>query len=160
MTPTRPGEHPVRIRHYEDRDWEAVARIHDAARLDELRDSVGVEAFLTLERTAETEGLFDGEVWVAEEPDGRVAGFVALADDEVTWLYVDPAAYRRGIGARLLRYAVERGGPRIGTTVLVGNAAALALYEREGFALVETKSGKLEGNESFAASGHIMELRK
>jgi hypothetical protein len=37
-------------------DWDASARIHDAARLDELRDSVGVEAFLTLAQTTEGEG--------------------------------------------------------------------------------------------------------
>ncbi|MFB9364257.1 hypothetical protein [Actinoplanes nipponensis] len=35
------------IRGYDKSDCDAVARIHDAARLDELRDSAGVDAFLT-----------------------------------------------------------------------------------------------------------------
>src|SRR3712207_3296204 len=89
------------IRPYRSDDWPALCRIPAAARLAELRDSVGAAAFLSLARTAEGEGLFDGSVWVAED-DGGVAGFVALADDEVTWLYVAPARYRRGIGRALL----------------------------------------------------------
>ena len=52
------------IRTYRDDDWDAIARIHDAARLDELRDSAGVEAFLSLADTAGPEGLFYGDVWV------------------------------------------------------------------------------------------------
>jgi hypothetical protein len=38
----------VLIREYDQRDWDAIARIHDAARPDELRDSAGLDAFLTL----------------------------------------------------------------------------------------------------------------
>ncbi|MCX2971125.1 MULTISPECIES: GNAT family N-acetyltransferase [Streptomyces] len=153
-----------RVRPYAPGDWEAVARVHDAARLDELRDSVGEEAFLSLAETYEGEGLFDDRVWVAEDAGsatpGAVVGFVALADDEVTWLYVDPARYGEGAGTALLRHAVAHGGPRVETTVLVGNERALALYVREGFVVTETKQGRLAGNESFAAAGHLMELRK
>ena len=148
------------IRPYRDDDWDAIAAVHDAARLDELTASVGAEAFLTLAQTAEGEGLFDGDLWVAED-DGRVAGFVALDDDEVTWLYVDPARYRRGIGRALLRHAVAAAtGPRVETTVLAGNDAALGLYRSEGFEIAETRTGKLVGNEAFQATGHIMELRR
>ena len=144
------------IRAYRDDDWAAVARIHDAARVDELRDSVGLEAFLTLEQTAEGEGLFDDSLWVAEV-DGEVAGFVAHDEDEVTWLYVDPARYRRGVGRALLRHAIAAaGGGRLEVTVLDGNPAALALYLSEGFTITETRTGKLVGNEAFEATGHIM----
>ena len=146
---------PITIRPYTDGDWDAIARIHDAARLDELRDSVGVAAFRTLAQTAEPEGLFDGQVWVAEL-DGRVAGFVALDDDEVTWLYVDPRRYRHGVGRALLRHAVAAAGPRVEVTVLDGNPAALALYTSEGFTITETRTGALVGNEAFPATGHIM----
>jgi ribosomal protein S18 acetylase RimI-like enzyme len=145
----------ITIRPYSDADWDAIARIHDAARLDELRDAVGVEAFLTLAQTAEGEGLFDGELWVAEA-DGAVAGFVALDDDEVTWLYVDPQRYRQGVGRALLRHALAAAGPRVEVTVLDGNPAALALYRSEGFTVTETRTGPLVGNEAFTATGHIM----
>ncbi|SCL18741.1 Ribosomal protein S18 acetylase RimI [Micromonospora inyonensis] len=144
------------IRPYRPDDWTAIARIHDAARLDELRPTVGVAAFLSLADTAEGEGLFDGDVWVAEQS-GEVVGFVAFADDEVTWLYVDPARYRQGHGRALLRHALAAAGERpVETTVLVGNDGALALYLAEGFRIEATKTGRLAGNEAFAATGHIM----
>ncbi|WP_340562239.1 GNAT family N-acetyltransferase [Streptomyces sp. GSL17-111] len=156
-----------RVRPYRSGDWAAVSRIHDAARLDELRDSVGIEAFLSLADTYESEGLFDDRVWVAEGAEdpaagdgGAVVGFVALADDEVTWLYVDPSRYGEGAGTALLRHAVAHGGPRVETTVLAGNERALALYLREGFVITETKEGRLVGNEAYPATGHIMELRR
>lgn len=145
----------INIRRYTDDDWDAIARIHDTARLDELRNSVGVQAFLTLAQTAEQEGLFDGQLWVAET-DGQVAGFVALDDDEITWLYVDPQRYRQGIGKALLRHAIAAAGPRVEVTVLDGNSAAEALYTGEGFTITETRTGPLVGNEAFTATGHIM----
>jgi GNAT superfamily N-acetyltransferase len=149
----------TRIRLYRKDDWHAISRVHDAARLDELRNSAGVAAFLSLAETAEREGLFDGDLWVAEHDD-RVVGFVALDGDEVTWLYVDPAHYRRGIGRTLLRHAVAAAGQRVETTVLAGNDAALGLYLSEGFIVAETKTGALVGNEAFSATGHVMELHK
>ncbi|GLZ76647.1 hypothetical protein Afil01_14540 [Actinorhabdospora filicis] len=148
------------IRRYAEADWPSIARIHDAARLDELRDSAGVEAFLTLEQTAEGEGLFDGDLWVAVE-DGEVAGFAAYAEAELTWLYVDPARYRRGLGRALLRHTLANSSDEtVECTVLDGNPAALALYLSEGFEVVETRTGGLAGNESFQATGHIMTWRR
>lgn len=146
------------IRPYAPADWDRLCAIHDRARIDELRGSVDPAAFLPLAATAEAEGLFDGELWVAEVA-GDVAGFVAVADDEVTWLYVDPDRARRGIGRALLRHALARCGPIATTVVLAGNAPAIALYRSEGFEVVETKRGGLAGNESFAATGHVMRRR-
>jgi len=146
------------IRPYAEADWATIARIHDAARLDELRGSAGPDAFLPLEQTAEGEGLFDGLLWVAETR-GTVTGFVALDGGEVTWLYVDPAHYRRGIGRALLRHAVTHAGDRAQVTVLDGNPNALALYRSEGFVVLETRTGPLAGNERFTATGHLMERR-
>ncbi|MEV6394289.1 GNAT family N-acetyltransferase [Streptomyces sp. NPDC051907] len=151
----------VSVRPYRDDDWAGISRVHDAARLHELRASVGEDAFLTLAQTYAGEGLFDGAVWVAEADDGAVAGFAALADSELTWLYVDPAHYRRGVGRALLRHALAADdGECVECTVLDGNDAARALYESEGFAVVETKTGRLAGNEAFQATGHIMVWRR
>ena len=145
----------LQIREYQARDWDAIAAIHDRARLDELRVSVGVEAFLSLARTYEEEELFAGEVWVACQ-DNRVVGFIAFADDEITWLYVSPEYYRRGIGRKLLQHGLARCGDRVQTSVLSGNDSALNLYLQEGFKIVETKTGQLNGNEKFAAAGYIL----
>lgn len=150
---------PMRIRPYSPADWPRLCEIHDAARMDELRASAGTAAFLTLQETAENEGLFDARLDVLEL-DGAVVGFVAFSEDELTWLYVDPRRYRQGIGRALLRHALAHAGPRVRAEVLEGNEPALRLYLAEGFHIVERVEGRLEGNESFAAIGYRLERRE
>ena len=144
------------LRAYSPDDWAQLCVIHDAARLDELRASGLADAFLSLEQTADGEGLFDGEVFVAES-EGEVCGFVAYFEGELTWLYVDPGRYKQGIGRQLLRHAIAACGGGIFTQVLCRNEPALALYLREGFEIVRRVDGKLTGNEVFAASGHLLQ---
>ena len=75
------------------------------------------------------------------ERGGPVVGFVALRtrDDvlEISGLAVDRAYQRTGLGRALvkaaLRSARQRGFPRVALHVSTGNAAAIALYESEGF---------------------------
>jgi ribosomal protein S18 acetylase RimI-like enzyme len=45
----------------------------------------------------------------------------------------------------------------LGGEVLVGNESALALYLSEGFKILRRSDGKLAGNESFAASGYVLQ---
>jgi ribosomal protein S18 acetylase RimI-like enzyme len=148
----------VDIRPYEAGDWDDICRIHDAARLDELRGAGLLEAYLDLADTYENEGLFDDEVWVAVA-EGRVAGFIAgsVGDEggEITWIYVDPALHRRGIGRALVEHFVARSGGPIELEVLDGNAAR-GFYEALGFVLTSTATGKLAGNETFTATGHTL----
>jgi ribosomal protein S18 acetylase RimI-like enzyme len=147
----------ITIRPYEPRDWGDICRIHDAARRDELRDAGLLAAFLDLETTYKQEGLFDGDVWIAEL-DGRVAGFVAASTDEITWAYVDPGLRRRGVGRALVEHVLARAEGSIELDVLDGNAAR-AFYEALGFTLKATTTGKLMGNESFMATGHTLVWR-
>jgi ribosomal protein S18 acetylase RimI-like enzyme len=176
----------VVVREYDAGDWDALRRIHDAARLDELRDAavfratpdelastwagpidgdlsagrerVGLDAYLALEQTYENEELFADRVWVAEHEDA-VAGFIAAGFDgdasEITWLYVDPSLRHRGIARALVEHVLSLTTKRCELEVLEGNAAR-AFYERLGFAWVSTSTGKLAGNESFRAVGHVM----
>jgi GNAT superfamily N-acetyltransferase len=145
------------IREYIETDWPYLCEIHDLARIDELTGSVDLGAFLTLEQTYESEGLFAGEVWVASEEEIPV-GFVAFADHELTWLYVHPAQYKKGIGRALLEKAIERCNGNISTEVLSGNKSALNLYLSEGFKITSVKKGKLTGNEAFEAEGILLSL--
>lgn len=149
----------IMIRPYQAADWARLCEIHDRARLDELRGSVDLAAFLPLADTAETEGLFDGQVWVACRGD-QVVGFVAAADDEITWLYVDPDFYGQGIGRQLLHYAVAECGATVTTEALAGNTPAINLYRSAGFEIVETRTGKLNGNEQFPATGVKLQFHK
>jgi ribosomal protein S18 acetylase RimI-like enzyme len=146
----------MNVRPYMPADWQRLCEIHDASRKDELAASGLLDAFLTLEQTAEGEGLFAGDVLV-HDSDGVIRGFVAFADNELTWLYVDPRAYKLGIGRALLREAIAACGGEMSTEVLVGNEAALSLYLSEGFKVVKRVDGRLTGNESFAASGYVLQ---
>jgi GNAT superfamily N-acetyltransferase len=157
---TAVNEEPgINIRPYRPTNWDRLCQIHDAARKHELAAAGLSAAFLTLAETAENEGLFDGTVVVAELA-GIVQGFVAFTDDELTWLYVAPAAYRQGVGRALLRYALAHTANTVATEVLVGNEAALQLYLAEGFQLVRRVDGNLTGNEAFTASGYILQHTK
>jgi GNAT superfamily N-acetyltransferase len=114
-------------------DWPRLREIHAAAAAAE-GGRAGVSAFAPEVLDPEDEdgdALAEG-VFVAEV-DGVIAGFVAVDGDEITWLYVDPAMQRGGVGRALLRHAVARCGPGAGVVVLAGNAPALALYRSEGF---------------------------
>lgn len=145
----------MQIRPYQTADWPGICRVHDAARVFELAASGLSDAFLALEDTGEEEGLFDATLLVAEV-DGQVVGFAGYTDDEVTWLYVDPARFRQGIGRALVDAVLRAAGKPLALDVLTGNSAALALYLSAGFTIVETISGKLAGNEQFAASAHVL----
>lgn len=146
----------MQLRPYEPKDWPRLCEIHDSARMDELRASGLTDAFLPLEQAAENEGLFDYTLAVAEV-EGSVQGFVAYSDTELTWLYVDPTAYRKGIGRQLLRHAIQASNCPLFIEVLVGNDAALALYLAEGFHIVKIANGMLAGNEQYAASCYVLE---
>ena len=145
----------VNIRVYQPIDWSRLCEIHNASRLNELSLTVGAEAFLTLEQTANSEGLFDNKLFVAEV-NGIVQGFVAYSDEELTWLYVDPQFYRKGIGRSLVRHAIADSASTISLELLKGNTPALKLYLSEGFRVVKRIEGKLEGNEDFAAVGLVL----
>ena len=147
----------VVIRDYRKEDWPGLQTIHDAARKNELRLAGLEEAFLPLSIAAESEGLFEYTVRVARLGD-TAAGFSAFAEDELAWLYVDPALSRRGIGTRLVRDALAHMGRPVTLEVLVGNEPARRLYERCGFRLTETVSGRMPGNESFSVTCHVLQL--
>ncbi len=146
----------ISIRPFVEADWPRLCAIHDAARWDELKLCVGVAAFRSLEDTYQSEGLFDDHLVVAEL-NGVVAGFVAFDEAELTWLYVDPTHYRRGVGRALLRHAMGMGHGEIRIDLLEGNLPAQALYVSEGFQVVERREGQLIGNETFSASGLLLE---
>jgi ribosomal protein S18 acetylase RimI-like enzyme len=149
----------MRFRQYVPADWVRLCEIHDAARKYELSAAGLSDAYLTLKQTAHGEGLFDGQLIVAEVND-EVQGFAAFTDGELTWLYVEPRMYRKGVGRALLKHAIAANGGELRTEVLVGNDAALGLYLAEGFVIQHRTDGKLAGNESFAASGYLLTRSK
>jgi GNAT superfamily N-acetyltransferase len=92
----------------------------------------------------------DGRVFVFEDR-GAVLGFAVVLprDDgqaQLDGLFVEPEAWGRGIGRRLVDHALDaaREGGAIGLT-LIANANALGFYEKCGFqvlAEVQTPTGR------------------
>lgn len=70
--------------------------------------------------------------WVYD--DGIVRGFIRIADGEIIKLFVDPFFRDRGIGAKLLEFAVkDHHANRL--WALEKNKRAIRFYERHGFRL-------------------------
>ncbi len=132
----------MNIRKYSDNDWQTLCCVHDAARLHELRSTIGSQAFEPLADIAEEEGLFSYDIWVADNS-SQVVGFVATYDNRIDWLYVHPDFHRRGFGRALLRHALSTLGPNAKVTVLADNDAALHLYQSEGLEPVEYRDASM-----------------
>ncbi|MBT3338025.1 MAG: GNAT family N-acetyltransferase [Anaerolineae bacterium] len=122
----------IKIRPYEEKDWESICAIHDAARPDELEGSCDPRAFVPIEQDNEVEELKKSEKFVAVDGE-RVVGFVGVDDKYLAWLYVHPTYYQKGIGRRLLQKGLDIIGENAWTIVLHGNKNAISLYESEGF---------------------------
>lgn len=148
----------IQIRPYLETDFPAIERIHDSARKQELACAGLDAAFVPLRIAAQREGLFDYTLRVAEQ-NGEVVGFTAYTEDELAWLYVDPAHMRSGVGRALALYVIEHTSERpLCVEVLAGNEPALHLYTSIGFTRTRTLSGKMPGNECFAVTVHCLEL--
>ena len=148
------------IRKYCPSDWDAIQRIHDAGRKNELKLAGLEDAFLPLEVAAQRGGLCDYPgIFVAEE-EGIVVGFAACTEEELAWLYVDPACARRGIGRKLTGHVLRQFPEIRYIEALVGNEPARALYESFGFELTGTASGKMPGNEEFSVKVYLLERRQ
>jgi ribosomal protein S18 acetylase RimI-like enzyme len=143
------------IRPYTTEDWDRVCQIHDAARRDELAAAGLAAAYLTLEKTAESEGFHDYAIRVAVVGE-QVVGFVAFTEDELAWLYVDPGAYGTGVGTSLIRAALLETRTPMSAEVLDGNAAAIAVYRKAGFQIVGNEQGVMPGNEGFRVSVTVL----
>lgn len=83
-------------------------------------------------------------VWVAAAG-ATIQGFCAFRPCHdggwVDQLYVDPAAHRQGLGARLLAQA-KAAHPQLQLWVFQRNRPAIAFYEAQGFRLVRTTDGR------------------
>ncbi|HVO69408.1 MAG TPA: N-acetyltransferase [Aggregatilineaceae bacterium] len=95
-------------------------------------------------------------------PDGTLAGFVSatrgLASQRgwIITLGVDPAHQRHGLGTYLLATAEQRlERPNMRLTVRESNLAAIRLYERTGYTVIEHKWGYYRDGET----GLVMEKR-
>jgi ribosomal protein S18 acetylase RimI-like enzyme len=135
---TKPG---VDIRVFGPNDWDAVCEIYErSAALELARSGLDARAFRPMadEEDRETFPRLNSALLACI--DGRVVGFVAWRPDGyLSWLYVDPAHHRCGIGGRLLDEAMERLGPEAWTLAKCGNDPAITLYQGRGMEIVRSR---------------------
>jgi len=89
------------------------------------------------------QGADVGELWVAEDEDGRVLGSIAMLAEEgmgrLRWLVLHSDLRGKGAGRKLvetsLDYARERGFPGVFLTTIAGLDVAHQIYRRAGFEL-------------------------
>ncbi|MEM7457216.1 MAG: GNAT family N-acetyltransferase [Planctomycetota bacterium] len=74
------------------------------------------------------------ETWVTEL-DATVTGFIALIENEIGGLFVDPSLHRSGLGTQLLRKAIELRGD-LEVDVFELNPIGRKFYEKHGFEYV------------------------
>ncbi len=140
----------MRIREYSDADWPEICRVHDAARIVELRSGgVDARAFRPMRDVAEEDEFFVSKTLVAVEGDSderqAVLGFVSWNVDYITWLYVDPARHREGIGRKLVEEAFPTIGTGAWTHVLGGNDASKGLFCAAGMEVVFERPSECDG---------------
>jgi ribosomal protein S18 acetylase RimI-like enzyme len=114
-------------------DVEAISRVHHRACLIAYRFMNWSYSLPEVE--AWYSRIFAKWTWTlaALEPDTSMAGFIALTDQHVDQLYVDPSRQRSGIGSSLLNQALKISPGRVTLHVFEENKSARAFYERHGF---------------------------
>lgn len=136
---------PITTREYREDDWRSVGIVHDRARPDELVGSCDSRAFVPLaEERSDAESFRRSRKFVACLGE-KIVGFVGVDGTYVSWLYVDPDHYGRGIGRGLLRLAVGLIGAGAWTVCLANNIRARRLYESEGFEVSEAFAAENAG---------------
>lgn len=134
------------IREYRESDWSEVCRVFDLSKPYELATGGVAESFVPLAKDGDRIASFaKSRIFVWEEK-GKLLGFAGHKGSYIGWLFVDPAAFRRGIARALLRHMLQRVSDEPWLWSMKGNQAAISLYQSESFKIVEeqeTQNGGL-----------------
>ena len=122
------------IREYRSEDFDAVTilwRISREKSIPEFQLEKG-HFFFEDRDYFQKQIIKNNQIWVVVSQNYPV-GFMAMNNDFVDQLYIDPDHQRRGIGRSLLNLARERSPEHVWLYTLQVNASARAFYEKNGF---------------------------
>ncbi len=130
----------ITIRPYQQTDWQAVCRVHDASRQLEVKNFIPQGVILAMADYAEKDGFFESQVFVAVDssvqntvPNNHVLGFIAIKNDELTWLHIHPDNHRKGIGTALVNHIREKIGKDGFVLCALENDYGFPFYQKIGF---------------------------
>ena len=125
----------INIRNYSSQDFDSVLVVWRFSRelcssgSEIAREHPLWEDALYLER----EILAKDQVWVAIGEYDRIVAFLAMRDSYIDSLYVNPRHWHKGIGRKLLDFAICRSPDRVWLHTLANNDRAKMFYEKFGF---------------------------
>ena len=135
------------IRAFAPEDWDALCEMYErAARHELLLTATDPRAFRPLPEEVDLERFQRLNTAMVACVEGQVVGFVGWRErgewresGYLSWLYVDPAYHRRGIGDRLLTAAMAALGEQAWTLTKLGNDPAVNLYRKHGMRIVKSR---------------------
>lgn len=133
-----------RIRQYEDKDLNEVVSAWDKA--SEIGHPFFEKAFQAQERKNLAElYLPNADTWVVEI-DNQVIGFIALIENEVAGLFLDPEYHDKKIGKLMMDKAQALHG-NLEVEVFKKNLIGRNFYDQYGFSLLEEKIHEQTGEQ-------------
>ena len=139
-----PGGPKRTFRPLETDDLEAISLVHYRACLIAYRFMNWSYSLLEVELWYSGKFAEWTWTWAAFEADA-MAGFIALKDQHIDQLFVDPQHQRSGIGSALLREALKRTASPVTLHVFEENAGARAFYEKHAFQERDRRMNTEEG---------------
>jgi ribosomal protein S18 acetylase RimI-like enzyme len=133
------------IREYEKTDWPEVCRVFDLSKPHELATGGIAASFVPLARDEPRIAQFSKSTVIVWEEKQALRGFAGFDGNYIGWLFVEPAAFRKGIGRVLLRHLVTRMNGEPWLWALKTNHGAIHLYESEDFEIVEERPSQNGG---------------
>lgn len=138
--PQDASDTPLTLRRATGDDAESLTRILIRARRAAMPDVAPVIGDAGIARWMREDVVATKRVIVACIA-GVPAGFVALRDDRLDQIYVDPDAQGRGVGRALMDVAKRAAPEGFTLVVFARNAHARAFYERSGLVLDVLRDG-------------------
>lgn len=98
--------------------------------------------------TAVKEALPKAEVYVYEDENAEILGFIGLDGSYIAGLFVKKEARSNGVGKSLLDFAKEK-KKSLSLSVYAKNSRAVKFYEREGFKISSEEVGGDTGEKEY-----------
>lgn len=124
----------IKIREYQTKDFDPITILWRISRERSMPDFQRAKGYFFYQDRDHFRDriLRENVVWVAEIDD-HPAAFMAMKDEFIDQLYVNPEDQRRGIGAALLDFAREASPDHLWLYTLQINGRARRFYEKHGF---------------------------